>query len=58
MLIFKVWSRVFRDGLLDTSIAEILQLDCHLGSCALGLRNALLLERVLWDGVKFWTRRL
>jgi len=49
---------VFCDGLLDTSIAEILELDCHLGSCALGLRNALLLERVLWDGVKFWTRRL
>lgn len=58
MSIFKVWSRVFCDGLLDTSIAEILELDYHLVSCALSLRNALLLERVLWDGVKFWTRRL
>lgn len=58
MLIFKAWSQVFCDGLLDTTIGEILELDCHFGSCALGLRNALLLERVLWDGIKFWTHRL
>lgn len=54
MLIFEVWSRVFCGGLLDANVGEILELDCHFGSCALGLRDALLLERVLWDEGKFW----